>query len=572
MASVGEPCPLNVADVAEQSADGMLVMSHGGRIAWVNAAMCRLLGWSEAEMLGQPYSDFGIPPELLEDAVDADFQELVQEQCETKTGEEISLEFSFTVLNPDSANAMILIAARDAAHTAARDASKDRMIADLQTNARFDSLTGLYNRGEFARLAEAHLWTEAPEMGLLQLDLNKFKTINDTLGHEAGDRVLQHVGDALRAVARPEDITCRLGGDEFVMAIPKINDFDELTRIATELRDAINTPFEWMGHKLQPSAAIGISIWGSGEDTPDDLMRRADFALYDAKASPDSRIACYNADLHARYVSETRLLAQFNEALNSDGIGFVYQPIVDPERNIVGFETLARCTIEDGTQIPPLTFFEFARQLKRTHEIDIKAMRAALEMRASTRACGTELQACFNTSTETLLRPDFKSLLQWEADRLALSPETITIEVLETTFFGADARQSTAAHAISDLRALGFNVVLDDFGVGYAGLSHLDSLEITGLKIDMALVADAVVNPNVEIITRTLVDLVHKLGLTILAEGIETDKQMALFRDAGCELMQGYLFGYPVDHDAFLDLLGGHSSLSNIRDLYRQLG
>lgn len=553
--------------VVESARDGLILQEMDATIVWANPAYCQIMGRDLEEMIGRKPHEFVFPEhqKWSQDQIDSfrfdpdseRFQTLERRLNVRKNGEEFWHEFNLSLVEPSPGDQKVVIVSRDVSKAVAQEEELAAVRHDLQFAARHDSLTGLVNRTEFVRKLDEFLAApDVQSVGVLQLDLDKFKAINDTRGHEAGDAVLQHVAGAINSVVRSQDVACRLGGDEFVIACPNVHDFAELRDIAGRLLDAISDPFDWRGEQIQAEASVGISACAHCRTTSKDLTRFADFALYEAKAADRPRIACYDAILHQRKEAEAALVSEFSRAIDKGDLTFAYQPIVAGRNGqCIGFETLARWTSSSGIPVPPLRFIEFAQRLRRKNEIDLAAMRAAIEMAARAAEHGHKLRATFNASTETLMRPDFVVELEWETDRVNLNRDCITVEVLETTFFGQDTSRNEAAQTITDLRKAGFGVMLDDFGVGYAGLSHLDKLDISGIKIDRSLVISATEVRSSRLIVDALLTLAKDLGLIALAEGIETQDQAQQFVEAGCELMQGYAFGRPMSADAFLEFL-----------------
>lgn len=560
--------------VMNNVSDGLLYQEMDATIIWANPAYCEIVGRELHEIVGRKPQEFVFPERhrmsaeeianFRHDPNEPVFDGLERKLNVRKNGEEFWHEFNLSVVEPTPGDPKVVLVSRDVTAHVKQEEELAAIRQDLQHAACHDSLTGLVNRTEFQRLVDLHIQGTSPALGLLQLDLDKFKAINDTRGHEAGDRVLQHVADAIRAVLRPGDIACRLGGDEFVVALPGIDAFDDLTNVAKRLSQSISEPLTWRDEQLQAGTSIGISACSQGATSPDDLMRHADFALYEAKTKDRTKIACYDAELHARRKAEKALVAEFNVALDKNDLTFAFQPIIDGTTiRCVGFETLARWTTADGVPIAPPRFIEFAQRLRRKPEIDLAAMRAAIQMAANAAAQGHCLRATFNASTETLLTDDFVAELEWEADRLSVDRDCVTVEVLETTFFGHETSGNAAARTITALRKSGFTVMLDDFGVGYAGLSHLDKLDVSGLKIDRSLVVSATEIRSSRLIVNSLLSLCRDLGLMALAEGIETEAQARHFIDVGCELMQGYVFGRPMPEGEFLSYVSQQTKSSH---------
>ncbi|MEJ6390542.1 putative bifunctional diguanylate cyclase/phosphodiesterase [Gymnodinialimonas ulvae] len=456
---------------------------------------------------------------------------------------------------------MILVS-RDVTSQVRREEELQAAQVFLSQAADHDALTGLLNRAAFLRGVNAALSGDSPSaeqsperrMGLVYIDLDHFKAINDSNGHAAGDRILIHIAEAMKETAGSDGICCRIGGDEFVMALPGIADFEALQFLADAVLDRIRTPIEVFDTTLQCNASIGMAFSDGGETTAEDLIRSADFALYEAKVPGAPAIARYDAQLHERQERENAMMEEFIGALDNDGITFQHQPILDARSGkIRSFETLARWTRANGEVISPDRFLPFAARVNRMTDIDIAAVRATASLVAELQARGHRILGAFNTSSEALAHSDFLTRLEEEAKAAGLTSDRLIAEVLETTFFGADTTDSVAAARINELRERGYTVYLDDFGVGYAGLAHLGQLNVSGVKLDRSLIANVTRDRSARIITTSILRLCHALGVGTLAEGIETREQAEFIYKHGCFRQQGFGIAKPMSRAALIE-------------------
>lgn len=545
--------------VAQHANDGLVYSAMDGRILWANEAYCRIMGYQLHEILGRRPQEFCFPPgegpspeEIETFAFDpdaAEFHELTRRMNIRKNGERFWHEFSLSIVETPDGEQRVVLVSRDVTETVYREQQLERARAELHHAAHHDALTGLANRGAFRDAANARLEAGEP-LGLLYIDLDKFKAINDTHGHPAGDATLLHVADAIRTAIAEETLACRIGGDEFLLACPGVSSLGDLERIAEQVRDGIRAPFPWRDTTLHVTASIGLALSDGAAACAEDLIRMADFALYKAKAPGAPAIVRYDAALHARQEAEQETIEEFVEALDAGRMEFVYQPIITAgSGRIAGFETLARWRRHDETVMTPEAFLGHAARLNRLADIDFAAIRAAATLTAEIRARGVELTGAFNTSPETLAHPDFLDRLICEITAASLTPECLNVEVLETTFFGPDTSSSPAAMRISQLRDMGLKVYLDDFGVGYAGLAHLGQLDITGIKIDRSLVTNVVQDRSKRLIASSILQLCQELSIEPCAEGIETAAQADLLIAHGCSKLQGFGISKPVSRD-----------------------
>ena len=546
--------------VAEQANDGLVYHDMQARILWANPAYCRIMGVELDEIIGRRPQEFCFPPEVkpsdedienfVFDTEDSEFQKLTRRLNIRANGERFWHEFNLSLTKSPSGEDRVILVSRDVNEQVEHELALERARSELAYSATHDALTGLKNRAAF--LEDASEVLEAGRsLGVLYIDLDRFKQINDSLGHAAGDAVLCHVADAIQACCLGREFACRLGGDEFLLASPDAADLEELEFIADALRDRILAPVAWGGGDIQCGASIGIAMGESA--MADDIIKAADFALYDAKAIGSPHIARYDADLHARQEAEKAVLSEFVDTLDANALDFAFQPLLDTRTgSIKSFETLARWRRKDGTMVPPDVFLGYARRLNRLADIDFAAITAAADLAAAFKSRDQDIVAGFNTSPETLANPNFRKRLDDTLTSKDLTPDRLIVEILETTFFGADASGSPAAKQITNLRDSGFTVFLDDFGVGYAGLAHLGQLDVSGIKLDRSLITHIVEDQNARTIATSILHLCHELGMRTCAEGVETAEQAEILVSHGCLRLQGFGIAKPMSFEEAL--------------------
>ncbi|UWQ96482.1 EAL domain-containing protein [Rhodobacteraceae bacterium M385] len=561
--------------VAQHASDGLVYHDMDGRILWANPAYCQTMGWSLEEILGRRPQEFCFPPDLKpsEDEIENfrfnpsgyEFNSLVRRPNMRRNGEVFWHEFNLSVVESRDGDDRVVLASRDVTTQVNREEELKEAQSYLFHAANHDALTALKNRAALLVDIENVLRgrrQEDRELGLIFIDLDHFKAVNDSNGHAAGDQLLIHVADAMRETARDEDSLCRIGGDEFVMACPGVASFDELQHIADALLDRIRTPILWADANLSCGASIGLALSNGDNVTAEDLIRSADFALYEAKKPGAPRVARYDALLHERQEAENALMEEFAEALDSDGISFVYQPIMDAQKGeIRAFEALARWQRSNGETVGPDTFLSYAARLNRMADIDFAAIRATTSLVSELQANGHEIRGAFNTSSDALAHPEFMERLEHEACRAGLDAHSLVAEVLETTFFGSDTTDSVAAARIVELRNKGFVVYLDDFGVGYAGLAHLSQLDVSGVKLDRSLISNVTHDRSARIITTSILRLCDELGVGTLAEGVETAEQAAFLMEHGCFRLQGFGIARPMDRASLIAMVDARAPI-----------
>ena len=562
--------------VAQHANDGLVYQDMQARIIWANEAYCRTMGYTLDEVLGRRPQEFCFPPEArpsdaeIENFVfdpDADeFHELTRRLNMRKNGERFWHEFNLALIETEAGEQRVILVSRDVTEQVSREQELERTKAELHHAANHDVLTGLSNRAAFQANADSALQAHG-KLGVMYIDLDKFKIVNDTLGHAAGDAILVHVAQAIQEALPPGSVSCRVGGDEFLCACPGVGDLAALEYMADNLLERITKPLTWDTNTLDARASIGLASVINTDTSIDELIRMADFALYEAKVPGVQAIMRYDASLHMRKVAEKTLINDFVAALDNGQLEFLFQPIIGaPDMAPIGFETLVRWRRGEDELILPGQFLDIASRLKRLPDIDFQAATAAAELTHELRSRGHALCGAFNVAPDTLGQSDFLHQIQRLLDDHDLPTDALNIEVLETTLFGPDAGDSPAARCISMLRKMGVKVFLDDFGTGYAGLAHLGQLDVSGVKIDRSLSKDVSSHRPARLIAGSILQLCHELSIEVCVEGIETPDQANFFNNHGCDRFQGFGIARPMDKDAFLDWIetGAHDQFPSI--------
>ena len=434
------------------------------------------------------------------------------------------------------------------ARVATRTAELARANEQLQHDAHHDALTGLPNRKCFTeRLAHTVERTQqgGAAYAVLFLDLDDFKVVNDSLGHAAGDALLIQVGRRLEACLRPGDTVARLGGDEFAMLLENVTDEAHACQIATRVAHTF-TPFTLEGHTLRVTPSIGVTLsevesYGEVEA----LLRDADIAMYGAKAQGKGCYALFAPVMRERAKSRLILEAELRTALAQGELCVHYQPIVTAQTGeLVGLEALVRWQHPERGMISPADFIPLAEETKLITELDRYVLReACAQMQAWQRAFGRPLTLSVNLSGQQFTRPDLSSYVRSVLQETGFDAQRLHLELTESLLIGGSAQVN---EALAALRRLGVKLHLDDFGTGYSSLSYLQRFSAHTIKIDRSFIRNLTESQESATLVRTIILMADALGMQVVAEGVETEAQLAYLRTLGCDYIQGYLFGKPL--------------------------
>ena len=432
----------------------------------------------------------------------------------------------------------------------ARRALEERLLVQ----AFHDDLTGLANRALFKDRLE-HALTRRMQsnrmVGLLYLDVDRFKTVNDSLGHTAGDALLKTIADRLRAVLRPEDTIARLGGDEFAILVEDVRLPDETVSLAKRVLTAFEEPFDLDGRQMPIRASIGVVVTSVGERTGDDLLRDADVAMYRAKVGGRGSYAMFEPSMQADVASRMDLESDLRAAVEAESLSLAYQPIVSlPGGEVVGVEALARWEHPERGSVSPLVFIACAEDAGLIITLGRWVLRRACAdlaaLRKSSRGA-RDLRLSVNVSPRQLSDADFVEIVLGALEETGLPASALDLEVTESVVFDCGEE---GIDRLRVLREAGVGISLDDFGTGFSSLGNLRTLPIDQLKIDRTFVA-ALVDGGVETaVVEAVIGLGGALGASVVAEGIEDAAVAARLAELGCPLGQGYLFGRPepIEH------------------------
>lgn len=427
--------------------------------------------------------------------------------------------------------------------------------------ASHDHLTGLPNRLLFTELANSHLSrarrSHAPFV-MMFLDLDRFKRINDTLGHRVGDLLLQEVALRLRQTVRETDIVARLGGDEFVLLLTELDALDDASRVARKLIEAIGQPMVLDGHEIEMRPSVGIAIHPRDGMDVEAMMRNADSAMYEAKRSGSGRFHYYDPSLNSRSSLQLDLNGRFRRAILGNEFVLHYQPRVTLNGfRVTSLEALIRWQHPERGLVPPGEFIEYAEQEGLVVELGNWVVRETCRQIAAWIAEGLEIvPVAINVSPKQLRDHSFVEVIRESVAHYGIRPDLLEIEITERCVVEDFERPRAALETLS---ALGLKIALDDYGTGFSSLSYLKQLPIDIIKIDRSFISDIRNARHDAAIVASTIALGHNLGLTVIAEGVETREQVIYLRTAGCDEVQGYYFQKPAPADAIRPLLAAGS-------------
>ncbi|GLR14801.1 hypothetical protein GCM10007907_35910 [Chitinimonas prasina] len=415
-----------------------------------------------------------------------------------------------------------------------------------------DTVTDLPNRAQFSEeLKQAIERAERTDhaLALLFLDLDRFKFVNDTLGHEIGDRLLKLVGQRIRHCVRSSDSVARLGGDEFTVLLDELPDPAAAANAAQKIERALGSPFEIEGHDIFISTSIGISLFPVDGNNASTLLRHADTAMYRAKRA-NGGFQFYEAGMDASVSEHLRLESALRRALEREELQVHYQPEVETiSGHLFGMEALLRWNHPNRGMISPAEFIPLAEETGLIVPIGEWVLRTACIQAQRWLAAGVpRLQMAVNLSGVQLAQPNFVELVDRILTETGLPPHCLTLEITESVLM---ERAHDAVSSLHALKALGLNLAIDDFGTGYSSLSYLKRFPVNALKVDYSFTQDVTTDPDAAAIVTGIVALAHSLRLQVVAEGVETPEQRDFLGQLGCDYMQGYYLSRPVPAEQF---------------------
>jgi diguanylate cyclase (GGDEF)-like protein/PAS domain S-box-containing protein len=434
---------------------------------------------------------------------------------------------------------------------------RNRLYRQLREGALHDPLTGGANRTLFTeRVAHAlaRMRRRSATIAVLVADLDQFKHVNDSLGHAAGDALLQAAAGRIQATLRPGDTVARLSADEFALLLEEVGHPDGALEAAERLTAAFADPLEFADESLVMTISIGLATASTTHTSAEELLGNAELAMFEAKAAGRGTVTVFEPRMQATAAERLSLDQDLRRAVERDELRVFYQPQIATESGeIVGCEALVRWQHPLRGLVPPDNFIPLAEETGVISAIDAWVLRTACAQAAAWHRAGhSDLVIAVNVSGRELGRADLVDRIEAALFETGLSPECLEVEITETT---AAVQPAEALEELRQLRRAGITVAIDDFGTGYSSLSKLSTFPVDRLKIDRSFLTTIKRESDDEPLVAAMIGMAHRLGLEVTAEGVETAAQLAFLRRNGCDLVQGYLFSRPVPADAFEELL-----------------
>ena len=397
-------------------------------------------------------------------------------------------------------------------------------------------------------------------IAVMFLDLDRFKTINDTLGHSAGDQLLQGVARRLVACLRQDDTAARISGDVFTILLPSIAQALDAAKVAANFKNALARPFRLEGTEIFVTASLGVAIFPTDGEDGETLIKNADTAMFSAKQSGGDNCHFYTSQMNTSSLRHLSLENKLRRAVEDDQLQLHFQPTVDGRTGrIVGAEALARWHTEEFGTVPPGEFIPIAEERGLIASLGAWVLRAACEQNRRWREAGhPPIRIAVNVSPRQFWHTDFREIVARTLEDVGLDGDSLGLEITESCLMH-DIGATIAM--LSTIRDLGVKLYIDDFGTGYSSLGVLRKLPVDCLKIDQVFVNDAVEDPGASQVTSAIIALANNLGLETIAEGVETPEQREFLLERNCTTMQGYFFARPLPAEEFARLLASERPL-----------
>jgi diguanylate cyclase (GGDEF)-like protein/PAS domain S-box-containing protein len=539
-----------------------------GRYTTVNPAMARMLGYDSPQELVASITDISrqvyVDPKSREE-----FKRLLNEHGTVS-------DFECQIYRKDGSKMWIAASARAVSkagvlvgYDGMNEDITDRKFAEerVQYLAYYDALTDLPNRPllqDRLTKALASARRQKDRVALLFLDLDRFKNINDSLGHALGDLTLQKVAERLKTWARDQDTVARLGGDEFLIVLTRIRDVADAAVAAERLMAVMTKEFIVQGNPLNISCSLGISIFPDHGESGESLIKHADAAMYSAKEKGRNNFRFFTEKMNAEVVDRLTLENSLRLALDRNELFLVYQPQMDMATGkIVGLEALLRWQHPELGLVPPDRFIRIAENSGLIMPIGEWVLRTACSQTRKWQDEGhPAVSVAVNVSAVQFRQEDFCNLIRKVLHETGLAPQYLELELTESLLL---ANADVTLSVLQELKAMGLTLAIDDFGTGYSSFSYLRQFRVSKLKIDRSFVRDVAVNPDDAAITSGIISMAKSLNLKVIAEGVETEAQMSFLRAHQCDEIQGYYFSKPLPVDKVADKLRSNDSDPNFR-------
>ncbi|MGV8861004.1 MAG: putative bifunctional diguanylate cyclase/phosphodiesterase [Pseudomonas sp.] len=537
------------ASVLSNVAEGILVVDEAGVISFANPAMCRLLNASAEVLCGSEWIDYLFKPHVLQWSEsefyrsyrNSDTYRMHDAVLRTSEGLEVPVALSCAPLPAEQRSMVLSILDMSVVRT---------LYEQLERQAVTDSLTGLLNRRGFYQAVEGTLLRSdaAKSWAVLYLDLDGFKRVNDSLGHDIGDQVLLWVAEQLKDCLRPYDILARMGGDEFTAVIDGLDYPEQAAIIAEKLIERVSVRQQIDGLEITLGASIGIATYPECGSNLDSLLRAADIAMYEAKRAGRQQYRFYDPEMNGRARSRLMLEESVRTAIEGNDFSLVYQPqVYIADGRLRGFEALLRWQHPGVGDVPPGVFIPLLEETRLINRLGSWVFeQGAAQRQAWNATFAPELVLTVSVSTAQFSMPNLAAELLRAISQYDLQPHQLEVEITESSLV---QNQDHTRKQLQALRETGVRIALDDFGAGDCSLALLRDVELDTLKIDRHFVAGLLASPRDAAVARSVIDLCRQLGVLVIAEGVETVEQYQWLAENGCQLVQGSQVARPLTAD-----------------------
>lgn len=547
-------------EVIDNLTEAVVIIDARFRVTSINPAYTKMVGYESKEVCGKMPAflkmlkkDKGLYAEMRS-GLETDGRWNGEFWSKKKDGEKYAVRLSLTaIVNEETDTVQYAAVLNDITK---RKQDEERIFYQ----ANYDALTGLPNRSLFMdRLGQglATMKRLDRKLGLMFIDLDGFKLVNDTLGHDIGDLLLQQASERLNKCVRKGDTVARLGGDEFTIIMPNLTNPRDSHLLAQRALDELARPFQLNEHESFISGSIGVTLFPADATEAGDLIRNADSAMYRAKDQGKANYQFYTSDMNSEVQQRLVLKNGLSKALEQGELMLHYQPKLEIESGLItGVEALMRWNNKELGSISPVQFIPVLEETGMVVEVGEWALRTACEQHLEWIEKGLPpIRIAVNLSARQLREVSFVSVLEQVMKDTGVSSDSLEIEITETMLM-SDSVNSVIA--LDKLHDMGLHVAMDDFGTGYSSLSYLKKFPIDTIKIDRSFVADITTNEDDAEIIKTIITMGHTLNRNVIAEGVETEEQLDLLRSYGCDEVQGYFFCRPQTAEQLTDFLLGH--------------
>jgi diguanylate cyclase (GGDEF)-like protein/PAS domain S-box-containing protein len=557
-----EEALLSLRKAVENMQIGVTITDAKGKIIYTNPADAEIHGYDAEELIGKEARIFS-PPEIRKPMTQPLRKRFRRESMNVrKDGSIFPVYLMSDVVMNSEGNVFATV-------TTCEDISERKRNEETINNlAFFDVLTGLPNRALFndrlrQELAKAHRHNQL--LTIMFLDLDRFKVINDTFGHNTGDLFLQAVSERLKCIVREGDTVSRLGGDEFILLFPDIKNIEDATAIAKKIIEKLSEVFILSDKELYITASIGISFFPQNGNDVETLVKHADTAMYYAKGEGRNNYQFYTPTIGTTSAEKVIMESNLRKALQQKELILYYQPQVDLiSGKVIGAEVLLRWQNDDYGLLPPSRFIPLAEEIGLIQSIGEWVLRSACAQTKAWQEAGLPpILMSVNVSMHQFKDKSFINMLRNILQETNLEPQYLILELTESALMQNSA---LTISMLNELKLFGIHIAIDDFGTGYSSLSYLKYLPLSKVKLDQSFVRSVTIDPNDEAISNAIIAMAHSLNLKVVAEGVEKTDQLSFLRSHQCDEARGFLFSKPVPENEFVELLmtyGDKSWLDN---------